>query len=499
MTKPFHSSSAIWRRCLQTTLATLTIAHSLGTAFADAGPVIQLGELPLLFPDDANLLSSKGVDRVVHQATTLREPVVKADQPWEKGRVYLYGNVVIDPASQQFAMWYSTPKPSSVLYATSRDGITWEKPALSLFTGTEGGSGNIVFEGVHSPSVLFDAAEADPKKRFKMMAKGSKGYLTAASPDGIHWKENPKSKSLPKGDDTLVLSFDPRTGDYLCYYKELETIRGFKRRIVYLSRSKDFLNWSEPELVFAPDEEDDAWAGDGQRTEVYNMSVYPHAGGLLGFPTMFHVTASRKRTELSPNQSPDDGTIDVQLATSGDGSRWSRVIPRTNVIPRGALGTFDQGAILGLATQLVHSGDKTWIYYTGVSTTHGAPVPPKEIAIGRAEWRRDGFVSLDASPEEASIETALLRLTHPTLIINANASQGAIRVALRETDGSPISGYDLADCVPLTKDGTSQPVQWKSQPKAPTDRPVRVLIEMSRGARLYSLSSAKEGAEAKSP
>jgi hypothetical protein len=462
-------------------------------ATALSNPPLMLDELPLLFPDDANLTTLKGVTRVVHQATTLPTPVVNADRAWEKGRVYLYGNVVLDPVSQQLAMWYSTPKPSSVLYATSRDGVTWEKPSLGVFPRTDAVDNNIVFEKVHSPSVFFDEAEVNSEKRYKMMAKGQKGYITAFSKDGVHWTSYPPSKSIPKGDDTLVLSFDPRTKEYLCYFKELTEIRGFKRRIVFLSRSKDFHSWSEPVMVFAPDEEDDAWAAGGQRTDVYNMSVYPHAGGFLGFPTMFRVTETRKRSELSADQSPDDGTIDVQLVSSSDGSHWSRMTPRTNLIERGALGGFDRGAILGLATQPVNAGEKTWIYYTAVSSTHGAPIPPKEITIGRAEWRRDGFVSLDAEPSGGLVETKLLQLAKPYLTLNADAAKGAIRVALLDVDGAPIPGYALADSVPLTQDNTSQFVRWKTLETVPTDRPVRVLIQMSGGTQLFSLStSAKQ-------
>lgn len=453
-----------------------------------ADPIV-LDKLPLLFADDDVLATKEGVTRTVHTASTLAEPVVKADCEWEKGRVYLYGNVV-QQSPEELQMWYSTPKPSSVLYATSRDGVAWTKPALDLFPLPDAPTNNVVYQGIHSPSVLFDEMEADPAKRYKMMGKGRGGYTTAYSADGMHWTAYPANKSIPKGDDTLVLSTDPRTKEYLCYHKELATIRGHERRLVYLSRSKDFMNWGPAELVFAPDEQDDAWAkAPDQRTEVYNMSVYPHAGGFLGFPTIFQVLVTRKQSELSKNQSPDDGPIDVQLATSRDGTKWSRTLHRENIIPRGAHGAFDKGAILGLATQPVHHGNKTWIYYTAVSTTHGAPLPPKEISIGRAEWRLHGFVSLDADASGGTVQTQPLLLKGPSLVVNADASQGALRIALKEADGRPIAGYDAADCLPITGDVTSHVVQWKSQQTVPTDRPVRAEIAMEPQSKLFSVSS----------
>ena len=64
------------------------------------------------------------------------------------------------------------------------------------------------------------------------------------------------------------------------------------------------------------------------------------ATGFIGLATVFRVTdANRPKSELTSGQSPDDGPIDVQLASSADGRTWRRSQPRLNVIPRGAPGT----------------------------------------------------------------------------------------------------------------------------------------------------------------
>lgn len=217
------------------------------------------------------------------------------------------------------------------------------------------------------------------------------------------------------------------------------------------------------------------------------MSVFPHAAGLLGFPTLFRVTVTdRPAAELGHGQSPTDGTLDVQLITSTDGRKWRRTEKREPIIARGAAGGFDGGSIFSVGSTVVHAGDETWVYYTGISTTHGAPMPPKRIAIGRAEWRRHGFVSLDAGDETARVETQPLRLATPHLIVNADASQGGLRVALLESDGRAIPGLTLEDSSALKTDDTRWTPQWRAAPRPPTDRPVRVVIEMTR-ARLFSL------------
>lgn len=482
-------------------LASLAIAVS---STAEEAPAIILKDLPLLFADDSGVASSSGVKRTVHPARTRPQPVLEGSVPQEGSRVYLTGSVYYDETQGLLSMWYAghpdlpggkKPKVAGfrggkgnfVLHATSKDGITWERPALGLheFQGTK--ANNIIYD-FHSPSVLLDPADPDPTRRYKMLGSLTGAYYSATSPDGLTWT-GPK-EPIVKSSDNITLTQDPRTGEYLAFLRKHPTIiRGLPRRTVWLARSKDFVTWSKPELVFAPDEEDDAWATNAtQRTEVNNMSVVPHAAGFLGFPTIFRVTAAdRPAAELTHGQSPTDGTLDVQLITSTDGRKWQRTEKREAIIARGAAGGFDGGSIFGVCSTAVHVGNETWIYYTGISTTHGAPMPPKRIAIGRAEWRRHGFVSLDAEAEAARVETKPLHLATSRLVVNADATGGEMRVGLQAADGQPIAGFSMDECTPLSADHTRWTPQWKGNATPPTDRPVRVVIQMKK-TRLFSLS-----------
>jgi hypothetical protein len=158
------------------------------------------------------------------------------------------------------------------------------------------------------------------------------------------------------------------------------------------------------------------------------------------------------------------------------------------LIPRGAPGTFDGGAILGVSSMPVQADTQTWVYYTALTTGHGGPMPPKRISIGRAEWRRHGFVSLDAGPDGGWIETRAVQLGSPSLIVNADASRGRVRVALLEADGRPLQGFTLDDAVPIERDETRAVARWRGHAPVPTDRPLRVLVELT-SARIYSLSA----------
>ena len=486
-------------------LATLTVAGR-GAQPVPPERVIILGRLPLLFADDSGIASRDGVVRTLHPGSPLPAPVLTADQPWEGSRVYIFGSVIREPGppgSDLFRMWYSshpvaehTPPLASApafhsltLYATSGDGLTWAKPVLGLFpAGPSSSAANNIVSDFDSPSVLFDRDERDPGRRYKMLGALHGAYCAAYSGDGLHWKQYPHNPVL-KYSDTITLARDPLSGRYLAYHKRPAIVRGFPRRVVWLATSADFQNWTDPELVFAPDQEDDAWTSrPGERTEIYNLSVVPHAAGFIGFPAVLRVMKVRTPAQTAPGQSGLDGPLDIQIATSEDGRRWSRSWPRLSMIPRGAPGTFDGGALLGVASQPVDTAGHTWIYYTAINTGHGGTMPPKRTTIGRAEWRLHGFVSLDAGPMGAVVETRALRVAGGRLWVNADASRGELRVALLEADGRPIPGFAAEDCKPLHTDQVGSELQWKAAALLPLDRPVRARIEMTNTS-LYSLSA----------
>ncbi len=484
----------------------LTGARSAAEPARSERPAPGLDVVPLLFADDSGVQERSGVVRTIHPARTRAEPVLRPENSWEGMRTYIYGSVYRDADTGDYRMWYQgRPEPEGtkpqnrapslrsggsdlILYATSHDGVKWTRPALGLHAFDGSSDNNIVFN-LHSPAILIDRFEKDPARRYKLMGSTLQGYRVAYSADGLNWIEYPENPVLEHF-DTITLAQNPGTGEFLAYHKRPAVERGFYRRAVWLSRSKDFQHWSTPELVFVPDATDDEWATRvGERTEVYNMSVYPHATGFLGFPTMFRVMKVRAAGELGPGQSPLDGPIDVQLVTSADGRSWRRTWPRQNVIPRGAPGAFDAGAILGLASTVVDSDTETWVYYTALTTGHGSPMPPKRISIGRAEWRLHGFASLDAGPDGGRVETVALALPPGGLTINADASRGELRVALLEADGKPLAGFGFEDSPTLNADDLRWTVRWKNG-APPRDRPLRVLIEM-KNARLYSLAAAK--------
>ena len=454
-----------------------------------------------VFVDDHLIATKSGVRRTIHPCRKLPRPVVEPEKPWEGGRVYVYGTVHYDAASKQYRMWYMSCPPAGkrdkalqrtsralVLYATSRDGVHWVKPELGLYEYGGSKANNILY-GLDSPSVLVDVSDPDPARRYKMLGRGrtknQSGGWGVRSADGLHWQDAPGNPGF-KTSDTLTLAFDPKTREYLAFHKLGTKIRGYSRRTVHLRTSKDFRTWSPSKLVMAPDEKDDAWAKrDPQRTEFYNMSVFPYAGQFLGLVTVFRLERHLKKTVA--HQSAHDGPIHAQLVHSRDGRTWHRLDDRTPVIPNGP-DDYDAGCILGVTNTPVICGDEMWLYYTAITTGHGGAMPAKRITIGRAAWRLDGLVSLDAGDQGGVVETVPVRMTGDRLVVNADAANGSLTVELLDENGRPLAGYAAAECVPIRSDAVRHVVQWKGQARPETRRPVRLRFRL-RGAKLYAFSS----------
>lgn len=447
-----------------------------------------IGDESQLLVDDVLLARKTGVVRKVHPCQKLPQPVLTSVEPWEQDgpdqRVYVYGTVLRDGPDGPFRMWYN--RNSLVLYATSRDGLSWERPRLGLCDYQGSKQNNIVFPLFHSPSVVYNPRAEDPDCRYNMLGCGranGRGYYAAHSADGLHWELYRQNPVLPSS-DTCTLALDPATGEYLAFHKRTHKHRGQNRRLIYLATSRDMQQWSEPALVMAPDEIDDAQvrAEGGRFAQFYNMSVFPYGGQFLGLVTHFRFTGPPP--EKGPLQSGDDGPVDVQLVHSRDGRAWSRCEDRSPVIPNGPH-AYDAGCILGVTNGPVTVGQQWWLYYTAITTTHGGIVPDKKITIALAKWRLDGFVSLEAGPAGGVVETVPLRCAGDRLTANADAGGGELTVAVLDEHGCELPGYAAADCLPLRADAVRHPVRWKEHDRLNTAGPLRLRFHLSN-ARLFS-------------
>ncbi len=480
-----------------------------------AAPMLKKGEKQL-FVDNGMILTKSGVTRVVHPAKKLDHPVLEAEMPWEviekdgvlDKRVNIYGTVLRDEETGGFRMWYADP--GSVLYATSKDGVKWERPVLKI-----AGKTNVTNLNLHSPSIIEDKFETDPARRYKAVGCASKGvdeaklqrlkdkfelvdwyrdkthrlYYSSYSPDGLHWTLNPEPILL--GCDTITLSQDPVTGEYLAFHKRQGDPRVVGIRQVFLSVSKDMEHWSEPQPVMVADELDNKAAKKlkgGTYSEFYNLSAFRYGGQWLGFTTPFRrvepPSALFGNDSVNGQERSATGILDVQLVHSRDGRHWHRCSDRSPVIPLGPH-PYDAGSIFGLCNAPVIVGDEMWMYYTAVTTPHGGLVPEKQQSIARAVWRIDGLASLQAKEKEGTVETHEFSPEGKRLFINADIKAGKLSVEALDPAGKVIEGYDKESSLVQNQDSVKLEIKWKKAAELPAGTPMRLRFHLENGD-LYS-------------
>jgi hypothetical protein len=498
------------------------------------GTSTTIGPESELVVDDLLIHLKQGVKRRLHPGRKLPEPVLEPDQPWEGVRVYVYGTISYDADESIFKMWYLARMGSVtegrcpgllrqgdvVLYATSPDGIKWEKPHVGQkeFDGSK--DNNIVLMNFHSPTVFVDD-EAPSEERYRFLGwnwDGEQGYLAAHSSDGIRWVEYPGNPVIPANEvlETMTVARHPKTKEFFGYHRRWAKTEKFKtgdtgyydkRRAIALTRSRDFSSWSAPKMILTQDEEDDAWSQKPQeRTEFYNLSGFSYGSQFLGFLPIFKIMTVTPRTSpgdrpgvgerevdrssgaLGAEQSPWDGPLEAQLVHSRDGVQWNRFEDRSPIIPRGQPGSYDAGCILAVADRPIIVGDEVWVYYTGINTTHGGPIPPKQASICRAVWRLDGFVSLESGSDGGVVETVPVLLQGNRLVVNADASKGKLEVELLSENGSPLTGYTRLDCETISSDSIRQTVRWKNGEDINNTEALRIRFFLTN-AHLYSFCS----------
>lgn len=470
--------------------------HALKVSAAASGgeDAVQLGTEAVLLLDNTTIRDMRNVERVVHQGVKDDEPALEPTYPWEGDRLYTMGTVHYDEREQQFRLWYMARDmignrfQDYILYATSKDGMNWERPNLGIHEYQGSTDNNIVLDHVHSPSVVVEK-DGDDGYQYRMIATRyhPRGYHVATSEDGVNWSDFQPALA---GSDNVTMIQDPQTGEYMAFHRLMVKVGRFERRSVFLSTSSDFKTWSEPQLVIAPDTRDDeAWVTDAtkERTEFYNMTAAPYESQYVGFVTVCHFQPTPRVT--TANQSSTDGPIYVELTYSHEGRDWHRLESREPILEPGPA-QWDQGMILALSNPIVHN-DEVWIYYTGFNVEHGGPRPPKRSVIGRASWRLDGFVSLRSQDNETGvIETVLIQPEHERMFINVIANQGNVTVELIDADGEVIPGYSRADCIAVRGDDVRAAVRWRGHDTVPTHQPFRIRFHLE-AAQMFSFRFVK--------
>jgi len=443
------------------------------------------------------LLDSRIVEKTENAGLTLGEvqkykgnPLFEEDKPWEKRFDNLYANVLYDEEEKIYKCWYSPfivddsakgmtlaqrkevdydpprEREMAICYATSKDGITWEKPELGLveYEGTKAtnilwrgiGEEGEHWEGPHGTGIFKDLRDPDPNRRYKAFLKAD--ILSVAfSADGIRWG---KAVTCPEADsagDTHNNAFwAPTLGKYVGITREWG--RPFGRQVARTS-SADFINWEKCEIVLE---------GLDAEHQTYAMPVFYYGGVYLGLVAIFNTEADRTWTELT--WSPD--TV-----------KWNRVLPGTPLIPNdGEEGDYDWGCVYAAAYP-VFLDDEIRLYYGGSDGKHGSW---RNGFFCLATLRPDGFAGYtQIEPDEpALLTTTPIVRRNGTLRVSADIEpDGFVKVKVLDERNKL-----LAESKALKRSVTDAKITWQNGFSfSQREAAVRIQFEF-KDATIYSFS-----------
>ncbi len=462
-----------------------------------------------------------------------------------------YGSVLRDKQGQ-WRMWYCGDPMYCENYATSRDGLHWERPDLNLeLKGLDGqaldsnaflygpqkdkqGKWLVYSMGPEGFCVLDNEETPHPKAKARFTAlylanlesdDGGihNGYFIVYSDDGIHW-QNDSDMPVVKGwmDTNTSFFYDARIERYVIYGRPASFVDrvSHANRAIARFESEDLIHWSPCRTVLDVDDRDadpmklldetmlrsgsGKVLSDAERAAIWALvteGAYAETGamirgrnrqwyGMTVFPWGDLYVGIGMMYDLP------SGHMWLELLHSYDGIDWRREAIRKPWLEMDEE-AWDFPMQKPFASPPVVVGDELWFYYGAhASTHHGKKLASAEgrpeVCIGGRKLIRDRWVGYVAEQCKAEILTQVLEGAND-LSINADVkSDGELRIEVCDELGETLPGYGLEECVPITaSDGTELAVAWKNQKLSDCGQPRIRLRIVAQNATLYALSFGK--------
>ena len=419
------------------------------------------------------------------------------------------GGIWYDPWEKRFKMWYLASYLGAMAYATSEDGIHWERPMLDIVPGTNlildpslpRFEGNFDWDGKFHPDsgTVWVDEHAPDGERFKMFIReAGAGFpgLLFTSADGIHWSDPVRTGTMM---DRSTMFFNPFRKKWVHSIRWCDPIHG-RNRLYW--EGDDFLKDGQWILGGEPADRARAasfWVGadcmDQTRDippQLYNLDAVAYESLMVGF---FQILKGPENHIAQESGLPK--LTELVLATSRDGFHWHRPDRNAFIGARREPGSWEYGYVESTGGLCLVVGDELWFYYsayagdperkeslTGSWTTSGAYA---NGAVGLAKLRRDGFASMQACFQGADLTTRSLVFTGGHLFVNVDTSGTLLRAEFLDENGAVIEPYTLDRCRGVCTNSTQTEIKWTGVDdfKALSGKPVKLRFQMDRGD-LYS-------------
>jgi alpha/beta superfamily hydrolase len=423
-------------------------------------------------------------------------------QTIDSHRVFNGGLVLRD--GDLFKTWYCAANPEGdwgrwwdllhFCYATSKDGIVWEKPNLGL-VDFKGRKDNNAIPGLNIfMPLMLNPDTKDPSRKFLGYHPGRGERWSSA--DGVHWRREPIHCTLlgpkPKWFVLGSVLFDPqapparRWRAYGCMCPNEPPVR---RAIAY-AYSADGLNfYGHPENPIFQAETSSSWH------KVHDVAVCQYKNHYV----MLYQTGNGYEQHL-------------ERAVSRDGEHFTRIADGQPLIAQGLGNAWDRG--LHLPSQPLVMQNEIRLYYGAADYQAPSDQPFQyerwkkcRMAMGLATLPLDGWTYVRNAPGHhvgylTTVPIQVEDLRQCVLTVNAQADKDNYLLAelLQGQSDDRIAGYEQENCDPMNRSGVEQALSWRGRPGL--DRvtgSVRVrIIFRGRGdaLRLYSLGFRRRaGAE----
>ena len=265
--------------------------------------------------------------------------------------------------------------------------------------------------------------------------------------------------------DAVDVFYDSIHDSYVCYGKcwiqgpdgALTWKHGMAR-----TESKDFIHWSDAEIILTPDDLDSAYV------EFHTVSAFFYKDCYFCFNQIL-------------DREKEGGVMNVELMVSRDGFNWQRPFRDTYFIPRNKGRQFDSGSIFTNSTPVILE-DEIRFYYGGYdkgAIGGGAWItgPEQKSGVGFASIPLDRFAGIrpvKKSPRGKSLKKPLENIGQVTLkpmslkgykqiTLNADVGRGTIRVEILNNKGYRIRGYSKDDAIAIKGDSLRHKVAWKDR------------------------------------
>ena len=422
---------------------------------------IKLGTRREFFWDDHLIAETDA--QIVQHSPVYRGDVFTCDNPWEGNNCAYF---VVVPDGDIYRMYYRGQDVYNAdgtkfireergvwCYAESKDGIHWERPALNMCEFEGSTENNIILNDRWRDNfyVFLDTNPACPEsERYKGLEGlsnpfGLNGYVSA---DGIHFTYKGLITDNGAFDSMNVCFWDAEAGEYRCYLRDCHgSIDPNNKwgegcvRDVRFSCSKDFITWTEPQLIeFAPDKEE---------YELYTNQVQPYYRGKhirIGFPTRYimrhwsesfeHLPAlQHRKNRMVHEERLGTAMTDCIIMTSRDGKYFDRrdecfLSPGPETAYNWIYGNcYPAYGLIEVDSPIPGAEKETAIYFF-----RDACLRP--VTLERWGIRRDGFFSLKSTYKPCTLKTKPFTFEGSQLHLNfATSVAGGMVLTLVTEDG----------------------------------------------------------------